>query len=88
MILNKKDRDTVGDDVLNSARRRLSGKVPEEALKTMALSRRVAPMQGGVVLCRGPVEYNCSFEILFAELRRDLEHEVSEALLAFRGNGL
>ena len=88
VILNKKDRDTVGDDVLNSARRRLSGKVPEEALKTMALSRRVAPMQGGVVLCRGPVEYNCSFEILFAELRRDLEHEVSEALLAFRGNGL
>ena len=88
VILNKKDRDTVGEGVLNSARRRLSGKVPDEALKTMVLSQRTIPMQGGVVLCRGPVECNCSFEILFAELRRDLEHEVSEALLAFRGNGL
>ena len=88
VILNKKDRDTVGDGVLNSARRRLSGKVPDEALKTMVLSQRTIHMQGGVVLCRGPVECNCSFEILFAELRRDLEHEVSEALLAFRGNGL
>ena len=88
VMLNKKDRDTVGEGVLNSARCRLSGKVPEEALKTMTLSQKTVPMQGGVVLCRGPVEYNCSFEILFAGLRRDLEHEVSEALFAFRGNGL
>ena len=88
VMLNKKDRDTVGEGVLNSARRRLSGKVPEEALKAMVLSQRTVQMQGGVVLCRGPVEYNCSFEILFAGLRRELEHEVSEALFAFRGNGL
>ena len=88
VVLNKKDRDSIGEAVLQSARRRLSGKVPEEALKSMALSRRADPMQGGVVLCRGPVEYNCSFEVLFAQLRRDLEREVSEALFAFRGTGL
>jgi vacuolar-type H+-ATPase subunit E/Vma4 len=88
VMLNKKDRDTVGEDALTAARRRLSGKVPEEALKAMTLSHKTVQIQGGVVLCRGPVEYNCSFEILFAGLRRDLEHEVSEALFAFRGNGL
>ena len=88
VILNKKDRDTVGEGVLNSARRRLAGKVSEDALKGMTLSKRTVPMQGGVVLCRGDVEYNCSFEILFAQLRRELERDVREALFAFRGNGL
>lgn len=88
VILNKKDRDTCGEGVLALARRRLSGKVPEDALRTMTLSRKAYPMQGGVVLCRGPVEYNCSFEALFSQLRRELEQDVCRALFDFRGNGL
>ena len=88
VVLNKKDRDTCGEGVLASARRRLAGKVPEDALRAMTLSRRTYPMQGGVVLCRGPVEYNCSFEILFSQLRRELEQDVNRALFEFRGNGL
>ncbi len=88
VILNKKDREQYGEAVLETARRKLSGKVPEDALKTMTLSKEMKKMLGGVVLCYGPVELNCSFEMLFGQLRRDLEGQVSGALFDFRGNGI
>ena len=88
VILNKKDKEQYGEAVLETARRKLSGKVPEDALKTMTLSKEIGKMQGGVVLCYGPVELNCSFEMLFGQLRRDLEGQVSGALFDFRGNGI
>lgn len=88
VILNKKDRDTCGEAVLESVKRRLPGKVPEDALKNLTLSRQMNKMQGGVILRHGPVELNCSFEMLFAQLKRELESEVSGALFDFRGNGI
>ncbi len=88
VVLNKKDREGCGEAVLETARRRLSGKIPEEDLKTATLSKETRKMQGGVVLRRGSVELNCSFEMLFGELRRDLEGQVSGVLFDFRGNGI
>ena len=44
--------------------------------------------KGGAVVCYGPVECNCSLEMIFAQLRRELEGEVCEALFDFRGNGI
>lgn len=88
VILNKKDRDTCGETVLTAARRRLTGKVPEDALKALMLSQQTKPMQGGLVVRRGPVEYNCSLEMLFTQLRGELRGEVSRTLFVFRGNGI
>ena len=88
VVLNKKDRDACGAAVLDAARKKLAGKVPEEALASLRLSSQVKKMQGGLILCHGPVECNCSFEMLFAELRRELESEVSRTLFDFKGNGI
>ena len=88
VILNKKDRESCGEAVLASARKKLAGKVPAEVLDSMMLSRQMRKMAGGVILCYGAVECNCSFEMLFAQLRRELEGEVSRALFDFRGNGI
>lgn len=88
VVLNKKDRDTCGAAVLDAARKKLAGKVPESALASLRLSSQVKKMQGGLILCHGPVECNCSFEMLFAELRRELESEVSRTLFDFKGNGI
>ena len=87
IVLNKKDRDTCGDAILSSVRRKLVGKV-SDALDGMTISKQTRRIKGGAVVCYGPVEYNCSLEMIFAQLRRELEGEVCEALFDFRGNGI
>ena len=88
IVLNKKDRDACGDAVLSEARRKLTGKVPAEMLECMTISRQVGKITGGAVVCYGPVECNCSLEMVFAQLRRELEGEVCATLFDFRGNGI
>ncbi len=87
IVLNKKDRDTCGEAVLSSVRRKLVGKV-FDALDGMSISKQTRKIKGGAVVCYGPVECNCSLEMIFAQLRRELEGEVCEALFDFRGNGI
>ena len=87
IVLNKKDRDTCGEAILSSVRRKLVGKV-SDALDGMLLSKQMRKIKGGAVVCYGPVECNCSLEMIFAQLRRELEGEVCEALFDFRGNGI
>lgn len=88
IILNKKDRDTCGEAILASVRRKLGGKVSADVLDGMTVSRQVKKIKGGAVVCYGPVECNCSLEMIFSQLRRELEGEVCEALFDFRGNGI
>jgi len=88
IVLNKKDCDACGDAVLASARRKLGGKVPAEMLEGMTVSRQMKKMKGGAVVCYGPVECNCSLEMVFSQLRRELEGEVCQTLFDFRGNGI
>ena len=87
IVLNKKDRDTCGEAVLSSVRRKLVGKV-SDALDGMSISKQTRKIKGGAVVCYGPVECNCSLEMIFAQLRRELEGEVCEVLFDFRGNGI
>ena len=87
IVLNKKDRDTCGEAILSSVRRKLVGKVAD-ALDGMSISKQTRRIKGGAVVCYGPVECNCSLEMIFAQLRRELEGEVCEALFDFRGNGI
>ncbi len=86
VILNKKDRETCGEALLAVVRRKLKGRVPEEILADLCLSRGTRPIKGGAVLSRGALELNCSFEIVFAQLRRELESEVGRVLLEVRGS--
>ena len=88
ILLNKKDRDACGEAVLASVRRKLGGKVPADVLDSMTISGQVRKIKGGAVVCYGPVECNCSLEMVFAQLRRELESEVCQTLFDFRGNGI
>ena len=88
IILNKKDRDACGEAILASVRRKLGGKIPSDVLDGMTVSGQVRKIKGGAVVCYGPVECNCSIEMVFAQLRRELENEVCQTLFDFRGNGI
>ena len=86
VLMNKKDREAVGAEVLAVAKRKLTGKVPEEQLSKLALSKDTVRIRGGVVLRRGNVELNNSFEAVFSQLRRELEGEVAQVLFEVRGS--
>jgi len=88
IVLNKKDRDVCGDAILTAARQKLSGRIPAEMLDGMTVSRQMRKIKGGAVVCYGPVECNCSLEMMFAQLRRELEGEVCQILFDFRGSGI
>ena len=85
LIFNKKDRETCGDAVLLNVRKKLAGKIPQERIDGLTLSSKILPIEGGVILRCAEMELNCSFELLFAQLQRDLEAEVNTALFEARG---
>lgn len=80
VLLNARDREAVGSAVLEDARKRLITKVDADRLERLVLSEQAAAIDGGLILRIGCVEINCSLEILFAQLREELEGEVSHAL--------
>ncbi len=85
LIFNKKDRESCGTAVLQGVKKKLAGKIPQERLDGLTLSARMLPIEGGVILRCAEMELNCSFELLFAQLGRDLEAEVNAALFEERG---
>ena len=82
VVLNAKDRNAIGTAVVNGARKKLKGELSEDRLKKIRLADATANIAGGVILRYGDVESNCSLEMLFAQLRRELETDVSRALFA------
>lgn len=86
VLLNKKDRDSIGDAVIATARKKLIGKLPESQLEKLILSKDTVRIKGGVILRRGDVELNSSFETVFAQLRRELEGEIAQVLFEVRGS--
>ena len=84
VLMSTRDRDRCGDAVLDAARRKLKGKIPDEKLARMCLCARPVEMGGGLILRCGSIESNCSLDLLFAQLREELEAEVSHALFDVR----
>lgn len=89
VLFNKKDRDACGKEVLDAVKKRYanSNRLPAARLEQLVLSKNTLNIEGGVVLRYGNVESNCSFEMLFGQLHRELEAEVARVLLDVR-NGL
>ena len=84
VIFNQRDRDRSGKAVVESVQTHLSGKVPAEKLSCLVLATQTANIDGGLILRCGNVESNCSFSILFAQLRESLESEVARTLFDAR----
>lgn len=85
ILFNQRDRDRVGSAVIEGAKRKLGGKAGADKLARLMLSDQVAQIDGGLILRCGSVEANCSLSILFAQLREELEGDVSRALFDARG---
>ncbi len=82
VLLNDKDRKKIGKTVVDGICKTLSGKIGKENLNKIVLAGDTVNIRGGAVLRYGEVESNCSFEMLFSLLRRDLETDVSRTLFA------
>ncbi len=84
VLMNSRDLERCGNAVIEAARRKLMGKIPQEKLALLRLSARPVEMGGGLILRYGNIESNCSLDMLFAQLREELESEVSHALFEVR----
>ncbi len=82
VLLNARDRERCGTAMLEAARKKLGGKLSPEMLGKLKLSDKTLPIDGGLVLRCGDIETNCSLGLLFAQLRSELEGEVSRVLFA------
>lgn len=82
ILLNAADRKKIGNAVLDGVRNSLSGKISKENFKKITLAEDTVSIKGGAILRYGEVESNCSLEMLFSLLRRELEPQVSQVLFA------
>ena len=80
VILNSRDRERFGEAVVRGACTKLRGVLPEEVLGKVRLADTVAAIEGGLILRYGSIETNCSLELIFEQLRSELEQDVSRAL--------
>ena len=80
VMLNARDRERYGHAVVDGACKKLGGKLPTDMLNRVKLSEKTASIDGGLILRCGDVESNCSFSLILAGLREELEAEVSHAL--------
>ena len=80
ILLNQRDRERVGKELLPLICKKLKGKVAREKTDALVISAQNAAIDGGAILRCGDIEINCSLSLLFAQLREELEGEVSRAL--------
>lgn len=79
IMLNSRDKKYHGENLLNTARTTVCPKLGlDPARVTLAVDP--ADIDGGLVLRCGDVEVNCALSMLFAEVRRTTEQEVSDTL--------
>lgn len=84
VLLNQHDHDRFGKAVIEGAKKKLSGKITADKLACLRLADRSVGIDGGLILRAGSVESNCSLSLLFAQLREELEGDVSRALFDVR----
>ena len=73
IILNARDREAIGEDVVAAANAAVSG-------GKMTLSDTTGDFAGGLILKRGNVEANCTVELLVDLKRGDLSAKLAEVL--------
>lgn len=80
VLFSAADRETYADAVLAATRAKLAGKIDQTRVSMLKVSDKTVQINGGLILRCGDIESNCSLDLLFAGLRRELESEVSHAL--------
>ena len=77
IVLNKKDREAIGEAVAAAANAKLAGAGKPA---NMTLSEETADILGGLFLKKGDISVNCSIETLLAIGREDLDARVAGIL--------
>lgn len=80
VVLNRRDRDQYGPALLDGLNHSLLGKATLAELSRVVIAKDTAPIAGGLILRCGMMEVNCSYEMLFAEVRRRTEIKVNHLL--------
>ena len=80
VLLNARDRDRVGQNLINLVKERVGNKLPAEMLARLTLADETVSIDGGLILRCGSIETNCSLSLLFAQLREELEADVCHVL--------
>ncbi len=80
--MNESDRAAYGHDVVEAAKRAVLRRIGEERTAKVRLSEKTVPIDGGLILCYGSIEVNCSLSMLMAQMRKSLEAKVSAILFA------
>ncbi|MBR2370801.1 MAG: V-type ATP synthase subunit E [Clostridia bacterium] len=84
IILNSRDREIYGQALLEELRRLDTVKISAADFDRITVSKITADIKGGVILKCGNIEYNSSLELLFRELRPELEENVYSILFGER----
>lgn len=82
VILTQKDREKLGDKLMESFRRSIVGRNMGDLPSRVRLSEDTAEIGGGLVIRVGSVEINCSFESIVEGLRTKLEADVAKILFS------
>ncbi len=80
VILNRHDREQYSQKLLDGLNHSLVGKVTLAKLEQVVIAQDTAAIAGGLILRCGAMEINCSYEMLFAEVRRRTEAKVNHIL--------
>ena len=80
LVLNKRDRDEVGEAVLLSMKNNHKKELGTDAVRRLVLSESTANIDGGVIVRAGAVEENCSLSLLIEGLHDALDGAVYETL--------
>lgn len=77
LLLCEKDLKKHGTAVCDGLRKMTVEKYGKEMKKKIVLSSLPAKIDGGVIIKCGSIENNCSFSVLFSQLRSQLEGKIS-----------
>ncbi len=80
VLLNPRDYNRCAKTLIARTKQKLGGKLPAPMLDKLTVSEKTVAIDGGLILRYGSVESNCALRPLFAQLREELEGEVSRAL--------
>jgi vacuolar-type H+-ATPase subunit E/Vma4 len=80
VLMNKRDRARVEKTLLPLVCKKLKGRVAPEKTAALVIAPQTVAIDGGLILRCGDIEINCSLSLIFAQLRDELEGEVSQAL--------
>ena len=85
VLMNKKDRDAHGKQIIDDVRRATVGKF-SGVMDKVVLSDKNVNIEGGFIIKCGDVELNCSLRMLIEDIRPRIEAQVADALFATQAN--